>query len=180
MDLEEFVEIKCNPLYKINKKGDVYSIKSKKVLSIYINGGYPSVDLYPGKVTKKNIHRLLAETFIPNPENKAHVNHIDGNKLNNSLDNLEWNTPKENTQHSFKNKLQVVPKGEDNPMYGRKGKLSNSAIPVEYLKTGKIYASSLEASKEIGLHNESIKRHCRGEVNKEILFQYRKDLKGKL
>lgn len=181
MGLEElFVDIPGYSNYRINMKGEVYSIISDKVLSPYINGGYYCVDLYPGKVTKKNIHRLLAENFIPNPENKVHVNHIDGNKLNNALNNLEWNTAKENTQHSFKNGLQIVPKGKDNPMYGRVGGNHNNAIPVQCIKTGKLYPSPLEASQETGLSKESIKRHCRGEVKKEILFNYRKDLKGKL
>ena len=53
----------------------------------------------------KQLHRILAETFIDNPENKATVNHIDGNKTNNSLSNLEWATHKENQQHAEKNML---------------------------------------------------------------------------
>ena len=51
------------------------------------------------------LHRVIAETFIPNQENKPTVNHIDGNKLNNSLSNLEWSTYKENQNHAEKNNL---------------------------------------------------------------------------
>ncbi|EOD6067791.1 HNH endonuclease [Acinetobacter baumannii] len=57
---------------------------------------------HEGVRKNKRVHRLLAEAFLPNPQNKAHINHVDGNKLNNSLSNLEWSTPRENTNHSIK------------------------------------------------------------------------------
>lgn len=65
-------------------------------------GGYLRVQL-----SKKDfyIHRLVAEAFIPNPENKSQVNHIDGNKRNNRVDNLEWNTPLENNLHAIRTGL---------------------------------------------------------------------------
>lgn len=55
-----------------------------------------------GKQKHLYVHRLLAKAFIPNPENKPHINHIDGNSRNNKLDNLEWVTPRENTAHAIK------------------------------------------------------------------------------
>lgn len=64
--------------------------------------GYMIVTLcHQGLRKNKRVHRLLCEAFLPNPENKAHVNHIDGNKLNNCLSNLEWATPKENNAHAI-------------------------------------------------------------------------------
>jgi hypothetical protein len=71
---------------------------------------------------KYSIHRLIAETFIPNPDNKPEVNHKDGNKLNNHISNLEWVTHSENTKHAFKmgliDKSSILNrKGKNNPNY---------------------------------------------------------------
>jgi hypothetical protein len=64
--------------------------------------GYPKVTLYvEGRVKNLYVHRLVAFAFIPNPENRNQVNHIDGNKLNPRVDNLEWNTASENMIHAF-------------------------------------------------------------------------------
>ena len=62
-----------------------------------------------------SIHRILAIHYIPNPENKEQVNHIDGDKLNNNLDNLEWVTRSENTKHAYKLGLMRRKFGSDNP-----------------------------------------------------------------
>ena len=62
------------------------------------------------------IHRLVAEAFIPSIEGKDYVNHIDGVKTNNTVDNLEWVTPSENTQHAYNNDLINLSKGENHPL----------------------------------------------------------------
>lgn len=69
-----------------------------------MNGGYRKVNLYDkrGKCSKKYVHRLVAEAFIPNPENKPNVNHIDCNRQNNKASNLEWCTQSENIKHAVK------------------------------------------------------------------------------
>ena len=70
--------------------------------------GYLVVGLYKnGKHKLFRVNRLVAEAFIPNPENKPEVNHKDTNKLNNRADTLEWATRSENQLHAFKNKLQI-------------------------------------------------------------------------
>lgn len=88
-------------------KGDHIATLKEKILKHRVDkDGYLYVGLSrDSKVNNFKIHRLLATVWIPNPENKPCVNHIDGNKMNNSLDNLEWVTHKENEHHSRVNKF---------------------------------------------------------------------------
>lgn len=91
--------------YLINRNGEIFSKISNKFLKTYINAvGYEAIKLIDDLGKKKHllIHRVLAELFIPNPENKREVNHIDINRANNSLNNLEWVTPSENVRHAFR------------------------------------------------------------------------------
>lgn len=91
-------KIKQNENYSINEFGEVKNDLTGKIKRAYTNkqNGYKYVDLYKdNKSIKRPVHRLLAEAFIPNPNNKPTIDHIDGNRLNNSLDNLRWATYKE-------------------------------------------------------------------------------------
>ena len=90
---------KC-PGYEVNRKGDIRRIrdgkpvKSKATKKIY--GGYVCAAPYiNGASVKIQVHRAVAVAFIPNPENKRHVHHIDGDKTNNTVENLVWVTPEE-------------------------------------------------------------------------------------
>jgi len=89
--------------YSINKDGQVWSHFFNKFLKQQTDKqGYKTIKLYDdgdGTYKRYKIHRLVAITYIPNPNNLLQVNHKDGNKQNNHVDNLEWVTPKENTQH---------------------------------------------------------------------------------
>lgn len=85
--------------------------------------GYLYCDLYKdNKECRKAIHRLVASAFIDNPENKPQVNHINGNKLDNRAENLEWCTQSENNLHAFSLGLMKAydRHGDKNPMYGKK------------------------------------------------------------
>lgn len=89
--------------YEINEQGIVKNIRTGKIRNSFKRrDGYIGIQLYIGKVVNFQLHRLLAEVFISNPENKKYVNHKDSNRSNNSLDNLEWVTLKENVIHGYK------------------------------------------------------------------------------
>lgn len=98
-------------LYSVDKNGNVYSEQTtmsrrKGILKPEIKNGYLSVNLYKnGKCKHHYVHRLIAETFIPNPNNYREINHIDCNKHNNAVSNLEWCDRKGNLQHSYNNGL---------------------------------------------------------------------------
>lgn len=100
-----YKEIEGFPNYYINKDGEVISTRSGKAQIIHerLNAyGYPRVSLvHPdGRRVDRLVHRLVAIAFIPNPNNYPQINHIDGDKQNYSLDNLEWCTDKQNKWHS--------------------------------------------------------------------------------
>jgi hypothetical protein len=103
------IELKEFPCYYATKNGDIYSSKSNKVLRKYNHvKGYLFVELcINGKRVVKTIHRLIAKAYISNPDNKPQVNHINGNKKDNSVINLEWSTNSENQKHAYSNGLKV-------------------------------------------------------------------------
>lgn len=94
--------------YEVSTNGEIRNSCTKHIRKTHIDRrGYEATTLYFGCVNGKKklktirIHRAVACTFISNPESKETVNHIDGNKLNNDMSNLEWNTSKENYNHSM-------------------------------------------------------------------------------
>jgi hypothetical protein len=103
------------PAYEINKLGQIRSLRSKtkKNLKPVDNGlGYKRVSLTKdGEAVSYYIHRLVAQTFLPNPENKPEVNHLNGKKDDNRLENLEWSTKAENLKHAAENGF--MSSGED-------------------------------------------------------------------
>lgn len=87
--------------YEVNTEGQVRNKESGQIKSLrYSSKGYARVTLYPSGKTY-SVHRLVAEAFLPNPDDLPSVNHKDGNKRNNKITNLEWCTPKQNTRHAI-------------------------------------------------------------------------------
>ena len=87
--------------YSVSDKGEVRKDTTNHLMKLQIQQGYSHVTIQiNGKPKRFRVHRLVAEAFIPNPDGKPYVNHIDGNRQNNSITNLEWVTPAENTRHA--------------------------------------------------------------------------------
>ena len=103
----------------------------------------------------KSLSRLVAETFIPNPLNKPEVNHINGNKYDNTINNLEWVTSLENKQHAW-----------DNGLCNAKHKMQK----IKCIETGEIFESVVECSKKMNIDKRSIFRQLKGE--KKIVKGY--------
>lgn len=141
-------------LYAVSNKGEVYSFRSHKILKPHPNHrGYLMVDLYDefGEVKKGIIHRLVAEAFIPNPDNKPEVDHIDTNRQNNDMSNLRWVTRKENNQ----NPLSLIHNGDVHR--GERNKYFGKHLPESTRKkmseSKKGHPVSLETREKIGNAN---------------------------
>lgn len=104
------------PRFEVSNCGKLRNAITGTEYKLNIANGYYSVCVSLGSRNDKKLfkaHRAVAETFIPNPENKPTINHKDGNKLNNNVDNLEWATYSENTQHAFDTGLAKSASGEN-------------------------------------------------------------------
>lgn len=131
-------------LYAITSCGKVWSYRSQKFLK-----GTPDKDGYLRLTLTKNgkknnyfIHRLVAEAYIPNPENKPQVNHLDEIKTHNYIGNLEWATSKENVN------------------YGTRNKRSSKAVYC--VELDKVFDSQTQAAKELKIDRKGISKCCLG------------------
>lgn len=143
----------------------------------------------PGRIFKDNyiyakdvgrycsLHRLIAKAFIPNPENKPIINHKDGNKYNNNVNNLEWCTYHENAVHAFKNGLTIENRNkaaERMRLLGKDNSYKYKKIISYYNGESKVWNSIKEASASLGVFESHITEICRGKrkQSKGYTFKY--------
>ena len=155
-----FKGLKGYPGYMISSDGKIF--KDGKEINQQSNGrGYFKVFLWiQGERISKSVHRLVAENFIPNPENLPVVNHKNGNKLDNRIENLEWVMYKENTrQYLEKGKCETKPVIRVNPKTG-KVKEVFSSISAAARCYGYDYRTFYDAIKRGCLYRGSLWKHC--------------------
>lgn len=128
--------------------------------------GYIRLALAKDGINKTfKVHRLVADAFIDNPDNKEEVNHIDGDRQNNRVENLEWCTRSENIIHAYKNGLIKLKTGENNPSSKLTWEEVNYIRKV-YIPRHKEYGT-IPLSKRFNVHKKTISRIVRNEVWKE-------------
>lgn len=155
--------------YQINQFGEIRTLKNSPKLKKYDvlkpqiskRNGYVYQMLYKnGKEKLLRVHRLVAMAFLPNPNNLPQVNHKDGNKQNNSVDNLEWCEQSDNMKHAYKNGLQIPSENQ------RKAIINTNKLKqkkVCQIKDGEVintFSGISEASRQTKISISCISRCC--------------------
>lgn len=176
MDDEVWMPIAgCTGRYEISSIGRVRKCDGK-ILSAPVNScGYPSVKIIKAGCRKTvTVHRLVAEHFLPNPNDWPQINHIDGNKLNNRVENLEWCTASQNTFHAYHHGLKERTKKaaaeslRKFQTHGVEAHVKKSSKPIEIVcvstKAVQRFGSANEAARALGLSQGNLSAVCNGRI----------------
>lgn len=164
------VTLKGYERYSVSNLGNVRNDISGKLLSKRkASNGYLRVNLRTGtqkyeKPAVVHVHRLVADAFIPQIAGKTYVNHIDGDKENNAVFNLEWCTPKENSKHAYNTKPDYAKKCNANiekaqGLCGKKIKLLIDG------NVQTVFKSKVDAAKKLGVNEKTIYNYLHGVTN---------------
>lgn len=136
--------VESHPEFEVSSTGKIRNNKTKTIINGHKVCGYIRIGL--GKKYGKNktiaAHRLIAEAFIPNPENKPQVDHIDNIKHHNNVENLRWVTQEENIQNNWK--------------YRKANNIKPKRRKIVCVETNKIYNSYRKAAADYNIHNKRI------------------------
>lgn len=169
--------------YLITTDGKIFSLKTMKFLKLNkTSAGYPQVQLFNDQGNKYFlIHRLVAEAYLSNIENKRCVNHIDGVKDNNILFNLEWATYSENQKHANDTGLKIITHSilkalsdggkRNGAINGRKGREKTSKVILD-TSNGIFYTGINEAAYVLGLKPTTLKARLNGQSKNFTTFKY--------
>lgn len=154
-------------LYQISNLGRVKSLRNGRLRRLQINKwGYEVVILTKDKRQKSlRINRLVAIAFIPNPENLPEVNHIDGDKRNNRVTNLEWASKSYNIKHTFRVGIK--------DFHGSNGPSARKVIDT---RTGVVYGTLKECAEANGYSRTQMGRILRGEIPNVKHFKYKSNV----
>lgn len=158
------------PDYEISDCGDVRNSTTGRVLKPYRNNGYSHVVLCDSiGHHRRSVHRLVATEFLENPKNYPMVNHLDGDRTNNRVDNLEWCTQSENMKHAYRTGLQKPIRSQIEYSLSKAREINMR--PVKNIETGIIYESIAECARQEDISHSSVSTHLSGKV-KRCRFEY--------
>lgn len=154
-------------LYKISTIGQVFSIKSNKFKSQETDkDGYKKITLYDnGRSKRFFVHRLVALTYLQNPQNKTQIDHIDTNRSNNSVNNLRWATRLQNRNNS--KSLQNYAKIDYRTNLGKTGKLAKNSKPILCVQLNKVYYGCMQAQRQLGVDHRHIQDVLHGRARRK-------------